>query len=257
MNFSGYTDVVIGGAGLLGLKLPENFDRPYLARNVLDFWNRWHMTLTHWIRDYVFMTSYKAVAQRFPRWSKLAGCVLIGLALFVAGLWHGSTSGFAAFGFLQGVGAAVSQAYGDGLKSFLGRSRYQRYQRSPLFETVAVLLTFHFVCFTMLFFSSGVRPTLAVLSAVGRQWWSTPFARLPVSTRMVPIALAISFVIVGCALWKKDPIFRLLDRARARMTFSSRFLRAAVVGETVLVVFLLIFFWAFNQKDPVVVYMRF
>ena len=64
-NFSGYTDIVLGCAKLLGLQLPENFDRPYLARNVVDFWSRWHITLTTWIRDYIFMTSYKWVAERF------------------------------------------------------------------------------------------------------------------------------------------------------------------------------------------------
>ncbi len=66
-NFSGYTDIVIGAGGLLGFRLPENFNRPWLSRNVLDFWDRWHITLTHWIRDYVFMSSYKAAATAFPR----------------------------------------------------------------------------------------------------------------------------------------------------------------------------------------------
>jgi D-alanyl-lipoteichoic acid acyltransferase DltB (MBOAT superfamily) len=59
LNFSGYTDIVIGAAGLLGFRLPENFNRPWLSRNVLDFWDRWHITLTHWIRDYIFMASYE------------------------------------------------------------------------------------------------------------------------------------------------------------------------------------------------------
>ena len=58
-NFSGYTDIVVAAARLIGLTLPENFDRPYLARNIIDFWNRWHISLTHWIRDYIFMASYK------------------------------------------------------------------------------------------------------------------------------------------------------------------------------------------------------
>lgn len=65
-NFAGYTDVMIGIGGLLGFKLPENFNRPFLARNVLDFWDRWHISVTHWIRDYIFMTSYKSAATHFP-----------------------------------------------------------------------------------------------------------------------------------------------------------------------------------------------
>src|SRR5262249_8098091 len=58
LNFSGYTDIVVGSARLLGLRLPENFDRPWLARNMVDFWNRWHISLSTWIRDYVFMRTY-------------------------------------------------------------------------------------------------------------------------------------------------------------------------------------------------------
>ncbi len=69
---------MIGAGGLLGFRLPENFNRPYLARNVLDFWDRWHISVTHWIRDYVFMTSYKLAASRFPKvaryWSYLPCC---------------------------------------------------------------------------------------------------------------------------------------------------------------------------------------
>ena len=64
-NFSGYTDIVIGAGRLFGLGLPENFNRPYLARNTVDFWNRWHITLSTWIRDYVFMASYKWAAARW------------------------------------------------------------------------------------------------------------------------------------------------------------------------------------------------
>ena len=83
LNFSGYTDIVIGAARLLGFRLPENFDRPYLARNVIDYWNRWHISLSLWIRDYVFMTSYKSAATWFPAYAKYLGWAL----LFFAPFW--------------------------------------------------------------------------------------------------------------------------------------------------------------------------
>jgi len=85
-NFSGYTDIVIAAAKLIGLTLPENFNRPYVARNVIDYWNRWHITLTHWIRDYIFMSSYKAVAERFPNKGRQLGYGLLFLALLLAGV---------------------------------------------------------------------------------------------------------------------------------------------------------------------------
>ena len=60
-NFAGYCDIVIASSRFFGMKLPENFNRPWLARNVLDFWTRWHITLGTWIRDYLFMQMYKPV----------------------------------------------------------------------------------------------------------------------------------------------------------------------------------------------------
>jgi alginate O-acetyltransferase complex protein AlgI len=122
LNFSGYTDIVIGCARLLGFELPENFHQPYLARNLVEFWNRWHITLSHWIRDYVFMTSYKYSAEHFPRSCKYIGYFLLFLSLFLAGVWHGSTMNFAIYGFMQGFGAMVVQIYGDVLKWGLGRA---------------------------------------------------------------------------------------------------------------------------------------
>ena len=155
-NFSGYTDIVIGAARLLGFELPENFDRPYLARNIPDFWNRWHISLTHWIRDYVFMTSYKSMAQRFPAYAKYLGWALLFFALLLAGVWHGSTGGFAVFGALNGLGAAWAQIYGDILKKVLGRSGFQSYMRNRSIYVLAVFLTLSYEAFCFLFFPFGV-----------------------------------------------------------------------------------------------------
>jgi len=257
LNFAGYTDVVIGSARLLGFRLPENFNRPYLARNIADFWNRWHMTLTHWIRDYVFMTSYKLAAERLPKWSKVSGCLLLFMSLTVAGIWHGSTGGFAVFGLLQGLGAAVGQAYGDGLKALLGRPGFQRYHRNRAIEVAAIVATFNYVCFTLLFFSSGVSGALRVLRAVVGQSGTSGWASTPFSGRLIPIVLAVSLLALLCILWRKEAFFALVDRVGQRLTLTVRPLRGVVLVETVLVVFLLVFFWAFNQKDPVVVYLRF
>ena len=97
-NFSGYTDVAIGCGGLLGFSLPENFNRPFLARNLLDFWGRWHMTLTQWVRDLIFIPSYKNVLERAPSWSRPLGLGLLFLSMLVVGAWHGLTGAFLAFG---------------------------------------------------------------------------------------------------------------------------------------------------------------
>lgn len=98
MDFSGYSDIAIGFAHLLGVTLPENFDWPYLARNIQDFWQRWHMSLTYWIRDYVYIPlggSRRGVPRR----------ILNGLLAFaLCGLWHGPAWHFVLWGLYHGVG---------------------------------------------------------------------------------------------------------------------------------------------------------
>ena len=167
-NFSGYTDIVIGGSRLFGFDLPENFNQPFLARNVIDFWNRWHMTLTHWIRDYVFMVSYKLAAEWFPRWSKFIGYFLLLLSLFLAGVWHGSTMNFAIFGLIHGLGAMAGQVYGDFLKWRLGRAGYQRYLKNNWIRWIAIIIMFHYFCFSLLFFAMSASEALNVLRTVWR-----------------------------------------------------------------------------------------
>jgi len=165
-NFSGYTDIVLGCAKLFGLRLPENFDRPYLARNVVDFWNRWHITLTTWVRDYVFMTSYKWVVERFRWLAKGAGYALTFSALLIVGIWHGSTLNFVVFGLLHGIGAMATQMYGALLKSRLKQSGLKRYNQNQWIRGVAMATTFHFVCVSFLFFPADLQLTLDRLQIV-------------------------------------------------------------------------------------------
>ncbi len=103
MNFSGYCDVVIAGAGMLGLRLPENFRSPFAARNILDYWSRWHITLGHWIRDYLFTPLYKAGVERWPSHATTAAVTGYFVAFTLAGVWHGSTWNFLVYGLLHGA----------------------------------------------------------------------------------------------------------------------------------------------------------
>lgn len=163
-NFSGYTDIVVGAAKLFGLTLPENFNRPYLARNMVDFWNRWHITLSIWIRDYVFMTSYKWVATKWAPYARRLGYVLAFAALFIAGIWHGSTWNFVIFGVVHGAGVAGSQIYGQTLRQVIKPSGVQAYMRNRWITGVAMLVTFHYVCLAFLFFPQDLGRTTSIVS---------------------------------------------------------------------------------------------
>ena len=166
-NFSGYCDVVIGAAALLGNRLPENFDNPQLSRNILDFWTRWHRTLGFWIRDYLFMPSYRWVAERLPRQAPSLAFACYFLAFVIAGVWHGTTANFLAFGILHGAGASAAKLYEMFLVKRKGRAWIRQYMKSQRRRAVAIFLCLNYVCFTMLFFADSLGGTLKLLRGVG------------------------------------------------------------------------------------------
>lgn len=105
MDFSGYSDIAIGFARLLGVRLPENFDWPYLAHNLQDFWQRWHISLSSWIRDYIYIPL--GGNRHGPIRQVLHGLIAFGLC----GLWHGPAWHFVIWGIYHGVGLALCTTY--------------------------------------------------------------------------------------------------------------------------------------------------
>lgn len=103
-DFSGYTDIAIGSARLLGIRLPENFQRPFAASSIADYWRRWHMTLSAWIRDYVF---YPLVSTPL---AKGGAYPLVVLTFLLLGLWHGLTVNFLLYGLWHGVFVVLHDA---------------------------------------------------------------------------------------------------------------------------------------------------
>jgi alginate O-acetyltransferase complex protein AlgI len=98
-DFSGLTDIAIGSGLLLGIEAPENFDAPFSAKSITEFWRRWHMTLTAWLRDYVFIPLRMVTRD----WGKFGLAFSLTINMLLIGLWHGVTAGFVAYGLLQAV----------------------------------------------------------------------------------------------------------------------------------------------------------
>lgn len=165
-NFSGYCDIVIGGARLIGLRMPENFDRPYLARNMIDYWNRWHKSLSFWIRDYIFTPLYKAIAYRWPRQASALAFLCYFVALLLAGVWHGSTWNWVVFGVLNGIGVSAAKLWENHLIKRGGRAGLNRYLRSPAIRRCAVFCNINFACVTILFFPADLEHSLAIITAL-------------------------------------------------------------------------------------------
>ena len=148
-DFSGYTDVAIGSALLLGIKLPVNFNAPYAAENVADFWRRWHITLSNWLRDYL----YFSLPGLRSKWKVFAYMNLL-ITMVIGGLWHGQSWNFVIWGALHGLGLVtvrIWQAYRGSAKA------------TGLWRYANIFLTFHFVAFAWIFFRA---PTLEVASAI-------------------------------------------------------------------------------------------
>jgi alginate O-acetyltransferase complex protein AlgI len=166
MNFSGYCDLVIAAASLLGLRLPENFNKPFLARNMIDYWSRWHITLGHWIRDYLFTPIYKAGVERIPSHGSAVAVVAYFIAFFFAGIWHGSTKNFVIYGLLHGLGVSVAKLWENGIVRYAGRSGLRTYLKSTPIRLVATFVTFHYVCIALFFFALDLDRGWPILARV-------------------------------------------------------------------------------------------
>ena len=140
-DFSGYTDIAIGSALLLGVRFPKNFDAPYKAASIQEFWRRWHISLSTWLRDYLY------VPLGGNRRGRVRTYVNLLLTMLLGGLWHGASWTFVAWGGLHGAALAVDRWVSE----WRGRKGTPR-PASPLVRVLGVLLTFHFVCACWIFF---------------------------------------------------------------------------------------------------------
>lgn len=139
-DFSGYSDMAIGIALLLGFRFPENFNSPYISSSVTEFWHRWHISLSTWLRDYLY------ISLGGNRKGKVRTYVNLFITMLLGGLWHGASWNFVVWGALHGVALAVHKWF----RAFMGRPK--TYESRGIKKVLAVLLTFHFVCFCWIFF---------------------------------------------------------------------------------------------------------
>jgi D-alanyl-lipoteichoic acid acyltransferase DltB (MBOAT superfamily) len=143
VDFSGYTDVAIGSARLFGFELPKNFDAPYTAQNLQEFWHKWHISLSTWLRDYLYIP---LGGSRGAAWKTYRNLMI---TMVLGGLWHGASWNFVIWGALHGGALAVTRLWQRARGSERG---------SIVTRVVCVLATFHFVCLAWIFFRA---PTFA------------------------------------------------------------------------------------------------
>jgi len=171
-NFAGYMDVVIAVGGLFNQQLPENFNRPFGARNFLDFWGRWHMTLSEWFKIYLFTPLMRVLATRFqsPAVLPYLGVFAFFVTFLVMGVWHGTTLVFVIYGLLMGAGASINKLWQVQMGRSLGKKRYQALGKHWLYIYVCRGLTFTYfaIAVTCLWVDMAQLETLAArLGAIG------------------------------------------------------------------------------------------
>jgi len=153
-DFSGYTDIAIGLARLMGVQTPENFNHPYRQSNLTMFWNNWHITLTQWFRAYFFNPLTRTMRRRadaLPAWAGILIPQILTMTLI--GLWHGITWNFALWGIWHGLGLFVQNRWSAWIQPRVALS-------SPAIRVANTLLTFHFVSLGWVFFLSPDLPSV-------------------------------------------------------------------------------------------------
>lgn len=146
-DFSGYSDMAIGIALLLGFRFPLNFDSPYQSRNITEFWRRWHISLSTWLRDYLY------ISLGGNRKGKVRTYLNQMITMVLGGLWHGASWRFIIWGALHGLALGVH-------KFFQGKSPRSTRPDSLWRNSLNVFLTFHFVCFCWIFFRAANMATV-------------------------------------------------------------------------------------------------
>jgi alginate O-acetyltransferase complex protein AlgI len=175
-DFSGYTDIAMGVSLLLGLTLPDNFNRPYWSLNIADFWRRWHITFSNWLRDYLYFSLPSA--RQWKGWNYINPIIV----MVLGGLWHGLGWTFLLWGLIHGLALTTHRIFQQ-----IRQKRYGKRPASPWGKYLSIFITFHFVCFTWIFFRSPDVPTaLAILGRLG----SFTFSVDNITLAMVGVMLA-------------------------------------------------------------------
>jgi len=218
-DFSGLVDIAIGSGQLFGIAAPENFDAPFSAKNITEFWRRWHMTLTSWLRDYVFMP----VRMLTRDWGEWGLCLSLSINMLLIALWHGLTLGFVVYGIFHSVFLIVEVLTATRRKKF--------YSANPASEKTANILgplyVYHVVAIGSVFFRA---PSLGIVTQV--------FSGLASRFRHVGADLSALVAPPNHHAWIAFPAYILItvvDRYRRRYGFqlpalTPRYLRWSIYG---------------------------
>lgn len=233
-DFSGYSDIAIGAARVMGIDLMTNFRRPYFATSISDFWGRWHISLSSWFRDYLYIPMG---GNRVRRWRHFTNLVV---TFLVSGLWHGANWTFVVWGGLHGLYLVLSRVFAPVREWAAGALGIEA--SAPLATLGRRLWIFHLVLVSWIFFrASSLGDAIEILVRIVL----SPFdlAGLPLPNGPVDLAIGLGAILLllGLEVWKGD--CRLDSKLFSGSTLVQR--QIFYIAMT----FLLIWFGVFNSNE--------
>jgi len=182
-DFSGYTDIAIGVALMLGFRLPLNFNSPYKARNLTDFWRRWHISLSRWLKDYLY------IPLGGSRKGKIRTLMNLLITMLLGGLWHGAAWRFVLWGGLHGIGLALHKVWNHIIPG-------RRSVDSVLTRFFSVFLTFNFVTFCWLFFrAESIEKIGTIFSRIQYGFWPGNVIEMLLSYSSVLVTISAGYIL--------------------------------------------------------------
>jgi alginate O-acetyltransferase complex protein AlgI len=184
-DFSGYSDMAIGIALLLGFRFKENFDSPYQSKNITEFWRRWHISLSNWLKDYLY------ISLGGNRKGKIRTYINLLLTMLLGGLWHGASLKFVFWGGLHGIALAFHKLISELKFSFVPSATARN-----IGSVLGVVVTFHFVCFCWIFFrATTMEVGWQVLNQITQNFNSQIFFDFILGYKGVVILMIIGYVL--------------------------------------------------------------
>jgi len=206
-DFSGYSDIAIGAAMILGFKIPANFNRPYFATSPSDFWRRWHISLSSWLRDYLYITLGG------NRVSKIRTYLNLFITMFLGGLWHGASWNFVLWGMLHGAYLAMHKLILDRVPSL----KDNKFFKTKVGIAVSIFITQYLVFLTWIPFrvSDSSNLTYSIWKYIV---WDFAIDKTinVISLNKLPIILIITFIVLHYVSYKKNNLIETISGLKLR-----------------------------------------
>ena len=231
-DFSGYTDIAIGLGLILGFRLPINFNSPYKASGVEDFWKRWHISLSRWLKDYLY------IPLGGNRKGKIRTGINLILTMLLGGLWHGANFRFIIWGALHGIGLVINKIwhylFGD------------RYTSGRIGKFIAVFITFQFVSFCWIFFRA---PDMESVGVMLRQIFQN-FSPGSISTVLPAYGNVFLLILIGY-------IIHLLPE-KVKESYRGVFIRVPLAAQLAVIMFVAVMLFQMRTTEVMpFIYFRF